>query len=92
MNRIGSKNASVILAEKENIPPSSPPEWAIATKYYLLGTDLGAEWRGCVEGWIELEEILGYEAFSRSKARTFSCLIFEVLIDVSQAALPAIAS
>jgi hypothetical protein len=92
MNQIGSKNAPVPSVEKENVPPSLVPNWAIAAKKYLLGTDLGAEWAGCVQGWLELEETLGYGSVSGSKVCTYMFRFSKILIDVSQAALPAVAS
>jgi hypothetical protein len=79
MNQIGSKNIPVVSVEKENFPPttpSSPPDWAIAAKNDLLGTDLGAEWRECVQGWIELEEALGYGSITRSRVRTYYTIHF----------------
>ena len=80
MNQIGSKNVPVSLVsiEKENIPPTSPPTWAIAAKNYLLGTDLGADWRACVQGWIELEAMLEYGSVAGS--RVCSYYMFYILI------------
>jgi hypothetical protein len=70
MNQIGSRNLPLPPVEKENIPPSLLPTWAIAAKNYLLGTDLGAEWTECVQRWIKVEETLGYGTVGGSKACT----------------------
>ena len=73
MNQIGSKNVPVLLVsvEKENIPPTSPPTWAIAAKNYLLGTDLRVDWGACVQGWIELKAMLEYGSVARSRVHSY---------------------
>jgi hypothetical protein len=94
MNQIGSRNAplSSALAGKENIAPNLPPDWAISAKNHLLGSELGAEWRACVQGWIDLENLLGYGAVAGARVCTlFPAFLNSDLIDAPQAALPAIA-
>jgi hypothetical protein len=94
MNQIGSKNApsSSAFIGKENVSPDMPPAWAISAKNHLLGAELGAEWRVCIQGWIDLEKMLGYGAVAGARVCTyFPAFLHSDLIDASQAALPAIA-
>jgi len=71
MAKIGSNPAGTGAkgVEKENIPPDSPPSWAISAKNFLLVRDLGEEWNLCVMAWSELEGILGYGTISGTKVR-----------------------
>jgi hypothetical protein len=73
MNQIGSKKAPPpsTPAGKENVNPNTPPGWAITAKDYLLGTELGGEWRVCVHGWIEVENMLGYGGVAGAKVCIF---------------------
>lgn len=72
MNQIGSKNApSSALAGKENIAPNLPPDWAISAKNHLLGAELGAEWKMCVQGWVDLENMLEYGAVAGARVCTY---------------------
>jgi hypothetical protein len=93
MNQIGSKKAlpSCAPVGKENVPLISLPDWAITAKKYLLGIDLGAEWRVCVQRWSDLEKVLGYGALAGTKVCTCLLDLSDVLMNASQAALPAIA-
>ena len=94
MNQIGSKNTPLTsAAEKENIPPNTMPDWAIAAKEHLLGMELGAEWRVCVQCWVELESALGYGSIAGSKVNCSymrSCRSDESMHYNLQAALPAV--
>jgi hypothetical protein len=72
MNQIGSKKAPPSApVGKENVNPNMPPDWAITAKDYLLSTELGAEWRACVHGWIGVENMLGYRGVTGAKVCTF---------------------
>ncbi len=77
---------------KENVTPDMPPAWAISAKNHLLGAELGAEWRVCIQGWIDLENMLGYGVVARARVCIyFSTFLNSDLIDAPQAALLAIA-
>ena len=56
--------------EKENIPPGTTPEWAIASHDYL-NSDLGMDWTACVQAWFELERTLGYGSQAGAKVCNF---------------------
>ena len=75
MNEIDGKGNNKTTAsahiEKENIPPSTIPEWTIASHDYLLNSDLGKDWIVCVQVWFELEQEMGYG----SQAGTKVCLL-----------------
>lgn len=61
-NTVGSAHI-----EKENIPSSTIPEWTIASRNYLLNSDLGKDWTMCVDAWFELEKDLGYGSQAGAK-------------------------
>ena len=72
MNKIDGKGNNKTTAgsahiEKENISPSTIPEWTIASHDYLLKSDLGKEWTACVQAWFELEQDLGYGSQAGAK-------------------------
>jgi hypothetical protein len=71
MNEIDGKGnkttAGSAHIEKENIPPSTIPEWTIASHDYLLNSDLGKDWTACVQAWFELEQDLGYGSQAGAK-------------------------
>ncbi|KAF8815164.1 hypothetical protein BYT27DRAFT_7230301 [Phlegmacium glaucopus] len=71
MNQIDGKAKNKATAsahiEKENIPPSTTPEWAIASHDHLLKSDLGKDWTACVQAWFELEQELGYGSQAGTK-------------------------
>ena len=73
MNEIDGKGNNKIAAsahiEKENIPPSTIPQWAIASHDLLLNSesDLGKDWTACVRAWFELEQELCYGSQAGAK-------------------------
>jgi len=62
--------------EKENIPPNTPPEWAVQAKNHLLIRDLSDEWNQCVEVWIDLEGKLGYGCQTGAKVMHHCSYVF----------------
>jgi hypothetical protein len=52
--------------EKENTP-SVTPEWATASHDLLLKSDLGKDWKTCVQTWFELEQELGFGSQAGAK-------------------------
>ena len=53
--------------EKENCDPKAPPEWMALAREHLLTRNLGSEWKGCVDSWLELEARLGYGTMTGTK-------------------------
>lgn len=75
MSKIGTKYVSVIEKPMSNTGEDEDVSaWAILTKNYLLLTDLGDDWRNCVNAWFELEIMLGFGAVSGTKVIHFSFL------------------
>lgn len=74
MNMIGSEKASSIssIGKSENVPPGQRPDWVDIVKKHLQECDLGHEWTTCVEGWLVLEEQLGFGTLPGSKVSSFS--------------------
>ena len=70
MNEIdgkGNNKTASAHIETENIPPSTIPEWTIASHDHLLNSDLGKDWTACVRAWFELEQELGYGSQAGAK-------------------------
>jgi hypothetical protein len=74
MNMIGSKKVSLISSsnKSENVPPGQRPEWVDIVKQRFLECDLGHEWASCIEGWLVVEEKLGFETISGCKVRSLT--------------------
>jgi len=64
---ITSKTTPTSQNEKENVPPGTPPDWAVQAKNHLLVRDMGEEWKKCVGVWSELEGKLGYGCLTGTK-------------------------
>lgn len=60
LNMIGAKTAPSTSTRSENVVPGQCPEWVILAKKHFLEHDLGVEWISCVEGWLVVEEQLGF--------------------------------
>ena len=71
MNQIDGKaknktDTASARIEKENTP-SVTPEWATASHDLLLKSDLGKDWKTCVQTWFELEQELGFGSQAGAK-------------------------
>lgn len=57
MNEIGSNKENVTPA---TVSSKSSNEWADGAKKYMLGLELGDDWKACVNAWVMIEGSLGY--------------------------------
>ncbi|KAF8870161.1 hypothetical protein BD779DRAFT_1681390 [Infundibulicybe gibba] len=59
LNAIGMTNQK---DHQPSIParPTETPEWMTEAREYLVGLDLGDEWKSCVDTWAKLETMVEY--------------------------------
>ena len=57
MNEIGSNKENIAPAV---VPSKSNNEWADGAKKYMLGLQLGEDWKVCVDAWVMIEASLEY--------------------------------
>jgi len=72
---ITSKTIPISQNEKENIPPCTPPDWAVQARNHLLVRDMGEEWQKCVDVWSKLEGKLGYGCLTGTKVMHYLLLV-----------------